>query len=143
MVDKLIARYDELGLRASGQYAEELHYIITEESMIIMGASHAKFMEHGRRAGGRPPIPSILRWMDVKPGLSFPSEQRERRRIAFAIATKIAQRGIQVPNQFNQGKVISMVVEEMAPEFIKMIREIQLLTSREISSEILGTLRAA
>lgn len=143
MVERLIKRYDELGLRASGEYDESLRIQITDESMIIFGAAHAKFMEKGRAAGGMPPIPSILRWMDVKPGVSFPSDQKERRRIAWAIATKIANQGIKVPNEHNKGKVISAVVEEMAPLFSEMVREIQLLTSREISSEILGILRAA
>lgn len=111
---KLIAKYDELGLRASGKYADELEAEITPTNLRMWGAHHSTYMENGRDAGPsdyRKLAPFMLEWIEVKEGL--PSIFYEKKHsMAFAIAHKVANEGITVPNEFNRGEVISAVVND-------------------------------
>jgi hypothetical protein len=121
---KLIAKYDELGLRASGKYADELEAQVQPKKMIMLGASHSEFLENGRSAGGFPPRSAIENWIETKQGL--PAIFREKKKqFAFLIARKIARDGIKVPNEFNKGKVISAVVDDfLANDIDEMITEL-------------------
>lgn len=108
---KLIAKYQELGLVASGRYADELEATTQPNKLIMYGANHSQFMENGRNSGRFPPTRVIEDWIETKKGL--PAIFKEKKKIyAFLIARKIAKEGIKVPNEFNKGKVISTVVED-------------------------------
>jgi hypothetical protein len=142
IIEKFIAKYDELGLRASGEFEEGLSAEIDNTTMIIWGAFHSQFMEKGRRSGGRPPIPSIMRWLETKKGLP-PSMLKDKKRTAWAIATKIAKEGIKVPNEHNPGEVISMVVDEfLAKDVFDMLDELGVIARRNHQASI-GELIAA
>ena len=123
--EKLIAKYDELGLRASGKYADELESEIQEDTLIMKGANHSEFMEFGRNSGKFPPINVIENWIEIKQGL--PSIFKEnKKKYAFIIARKIAREGIKVPNQFNKGDVISDVINSfLANDIEEMINEVR------------------
>lgn len=121
---KLIAKYDELGLRASGRYEKELNAEITQTRLIMWGADHSVFMENGRGTGPddyRKLAPFMLEWIEVKEGLpSIFYENKES--MAFAIAHKVANEGINVPNEFNRGEVVSAVVNDfLANDIAEMI----------------------
>lgn len=119
---KLVAKYDELGLRASGKYADELEAETAPNKLIMWGANHIAFMEKGRSSGGFPPISVIEDWIEVKKGL--PAIFREKKKqFAFIIARKIAKEGIQVPNAFNKGKVIESVVDDFLGNDISQMLE--------------------
>lgn len=134
---KLIAKYDELGLRASGKFAEELEYEVKGNKLRMTGASHSWFMENGRKSGGFPPIKAIEEWIEVKQNL--PSEFKEnKRQFAFIIARKIAKEGIKVPNKYNEGDVISDVVESfLANDLYDMIEELGGLFLARIQSDVI------
>lgn len=134
---KLIAKYDELGLRASGSYEEEMETEVTPNKMILLGAFHSQFMENGRSAGGFPPRKAIEDWIETKKGL--PSEFKEKKsQFAFLIARKIAEKGIQVPNEHNKGKVISAVVDDfLANDIDRMISELGDVYLARIESDVL------
>lgn len=121
---KLIAKYDELGLRASGKYADELEAVVSPNKLIMYGSNHSAFMELGRNSGKFPPVGVILDWIETKQGL--PSIFREKKKqFAFLIARKIAREGIKVPNEYNKGKVISAVVDEfLANDIDEMLTEL-------------------
>ncbi|MEC4050657.1 hypothetical protein OX284_014555 [Flavobacterium sp. SUN046] len=121
---KLIAKYDELGLRASGDYADELEAEVNPNKIIMWGASHSYYMENGRGSGKFPPISAIEDWIDTKKNL--PDVFREKKKqFAFLIARKIAKEGITVPNSFNKGNVISAVVEDfLANDIHEMLEEL-------------------
>jgi hypothetical protein len=143
LVEKLIDKYDELGLRAKGDYEKELDYEIDNSKLIIWGAFHSIFMEKGRRKGKRPPIPSIMRWLDHKKGLP-PSMLRDKKRTAFAIATKIANEGIKVPNQYNKGKVIKSVIDEfLLKDVNNMIDEIRKVSTIQLKTEYTNIFKKA
>jgi hypothetical protein len=140
---KLIVKYDELGLRASGDYASELEAQATDKKMIMLGAFHSQFMEHGRSAGGWPPRQAIENWIETKKGL--PSVFLEKKKqFAFLIARKIAREGIQVPNSKNVGGVISKVVEDFLGDDIhEMIEELGTLWIPRIKSDIVEIFKQA
>lgn len=121
---KLIAKYEELGLKASGKYADELEAKVLPNKLIMFGSDHSEFMENGRNAGKFPPIKSILEWIEVKQGIPAIFKEKKKQ-FAFLIARKIAREGIQVPNEFNKGKVISAVVDDfLANDIDEMLREL-------------------
>lgn len=140
---KLIIKYDELGLRASGDYASQLEAQATSKKMIMLGAFHSQFMEHGRSAGGFPPRQAIENWIETKKGL--PSIFLEKKKqFAFLIARKIAREGIQVPNSRNVGRVISIVVEDFLGDDIhEMIEELGTLWIPRIKSDIVEMFKQA
>lgn len=134
---KLIAKYDELGLRASGSYESELEAEVTPTKMIMWGARHSEFMERGRSSGRFPPINVIEDWIEVKNNLP-PVFREKKKQMAFVIARKIANQGIQVPNQFNRGKVISEVVDEfLADDINNMLDELGEVFTKRIESDVL------
>jgi len=134
---KLILKYDELGLRASGGYAEGLEAQATEKKMIMFGVDYAKYLEYGRDAGKFPPRQAIENWIEVKKGL--PSIFYEKKKqMAFVIARKIARDGIRVPNERNLGGVISKVVDDfLGNDIHEMIEELGMLWLPRIKSDVL------
>lgn len=134
---KLVLKYDELGLRASGDYESELEYEIAKNKLIMYGAFHSTFMESGRRPGGFPPIQAIENWIEIKPGLPSIFVEKKRQ-FAFLIARKIAQQGITVPNENNKGQVISSVVDDfLANDIFDMIEELGQIYLARIESDVL------
>ncbi|WP_445454098.1 hypothetical protein [Flavobacterium sp. 25HG05S-40] len=140
---KLIAKYEELGLRASGKYAQELQADVQGDKLIMFGAYHSQFMEHGREPGKFPPRKVIEEWIDTKQGL--PAIFREKKsQFAFLIARKIAKEGIKVPNQFNKGAVVSSVVDDfLGNDIQEMLQELGPNILSRIQSDVVEILRAA
>lgn len=132
---KLIQKYEELGLRASGKYQEQLEPEVSGSKMIMWGAKHAWFMERGR-GKGFVHRKIIENWIEVKRGL--PSVFYEKKKqIAFLIARKITAEGITVPNQFNKGKVIESVVNDfLGNDIYEMLEELGEIYRAQIVSEV-------
>lgn len=142
---ELIANYDRLGLRASGKFERELEYEIRKDRLTMYSASHAVQMELGRRPGKFPPISAIEGWIEVKKGLPAVFYEKKKQ-YAFLIARKIAEEGITVPNQYNEGEVITSVVNEFLGNTIfDMIEELGevFLNRFDFQSDIQEILQAA
>ena len=142
---ELIKKYDQHGLRASGQYEDELQDILSRDNIKLLGAFHSYFMEFGRGPNKNPEdykklAPVIYRWIDQKD--SLPAFFKENQKsMSFAIAHKIANEGIKVPNKHNKGKVISSVVENFIEnEIPKMLNEIELIEVKNIESDFVNDL---
>jgi hypothetical protein len=143
IVSNLIQTYNEMGIRATGDYERDLEVKITSTKLIILGAFHSQFMESGRPAGGRPPISSIIRWIENKKGLP-PSMIRDKKRVAFAIANKIAKEGVTVPSQYNKGEVISKVINNfLAKDVYNMVGELGIIWQKEFTSKVDNILKIA
>lgn len=140
---KLIKKYEELGLRASGSYEEELEAVVNGNKLTMLGANHSQFMENGRGQGSAPPSKIIEEWIENKRGL--PSEFLEnKKQFAFIIARKIALEGIKVPNENNPGRVVSEVVDEfLAEDIFEMIEELQVFWGDRFQSDIINILKSA
>lgn len=140
---KLIKKYDELGLRASGEYEEELEPEVNKNTLTMWGAFHSIFMERGRGSGGFPPRKAIEDWIETKNGLP-PIFKEKKRQFAFLIARKIAEQGITVPNEYNKGKVVSEVLEDfLANDIYEMLDELGLIWTRRIQSDVVEILKSA
>ncbi len=133
--NKLIQKYDELGLRASGEFENELEYKVEKDNLKILGAPHSYYMDKGRASGGFPPISTIEDWIENKDNLP-PIFKEKKKQFAFLIARKIANEGIQVPNKYNKGHVVDEVVNSFLAEDIHHMIE-------EFGIENLGRIRAS
>ncbi len=140
---KLIKKYDQLGLRASGDYERKLESQVKGNTLTMLGAGHSFFMENGRRSGGFPPTKAIINWIESKPGL--PSEFKEnKKQFAFLIARKIAKEGVKVPNRFNKGRVISEVVDEfLANDIYDMLEELGAVWAGRLTSDVIEIFKQA
>ena len=69
-------------------------------------APHWKYVENGRKAGKFPPIDNILDWVKTKPQLARPNRLDRKeitpKQLAFLVARKIANKGIQPGNQLEE-----------------------------------------
>lgn len=83
----------------------EIEFSNDRMSGSISIADYWKYVEHGRRPGGKfPPFDKILEWVRVKPILPRPVNglKPTDRQIAFLISRKIARDGIEPGNQFSE-----------------------------------------
>lgn len=89
-IEILIDKYDSLGMRASGKWADELEYVIeNNEKVVIKGMDYTEQLVNGRRPGGMPPVDDIHQWMLDKK--TFSGDRSKSR--AWAIAKSIANSG--------------------------------------------------
>ena len=69
------------------------------KGVVYHGSKYGDVVEHGRSAGkGMPPKGSLVRWLEVKLGLS----EREAMRIEFVVRRKIASKGTQGAQMFEK-----------------------------------------
>ena len=112
MQTALVAKYREVGVKDTGNYENQLETKLTENSSgfkaQILGANYAYWLEHGRKAGKRPPMSVIQEWVERKFTVENP------RSLAYVIARKIGEKGIQVPNKYNKGGIVSDVINDKA-----------------------------
>ena len=133
----LIAEYNKLGLRASGNYEQSLVAFNTDKRAIMYGARYAYQMENGRLAGTYPPRKAIEDWIDAKK-LQYTIPKST---LAYLIQRKIFRDGIKVPSKYNAGGVISTVItEERIQALIDKLRFVNIL---QVSSEVVEIIKAA
>lgn len=83
------------GIFAFGKFYRGISYTQSKQYgasiTFINRAAHAVYVEYGRRAGARmPPVSALIPWVMKKFGVPY----KRARGIAFAVAKKIARRGI-------------------------------------------------
>lgn len=109
---------DRLGLTYKGKYKDELQPKIDESKDTtkyqIWGAAHTNYMVNGRGpnkdksvASAKKLYPIALEWAKTK----GPSVQNIKQ-FAFRVALKWVYKGIQVPNAYNPGTVVSDIINE-------------------------------
>lgn len=92
VIDILIKKYDDLGLRASGDWANNLEGVVDGNSGIILGLEYTEQLVHGRPPGKHPKIKPLIQWVEDK--LGFTGD--EGIGIAYAVANKIADVGTNI-----------------------------------------------
>ncbi len=112
---RLIAKYNDLGLRASGRYERELQVIEYSGGVKLVAPQHGYFMEKGRSAGKPPPREVIIQWIEDKQ-IQYQGITKES--LAYLICRKIGRDGIRVPNPYNKGGAITSVVNEQLTDEI-------------------------
>jgi hypothetical protein len=113
LVDNIVKAQEERGLTASGYSARNTRPIVTREGKVVVleviGPAYWRNQQYGRgpnRRKGRPSrafIETIREWIKVK-GVPIPLEA------APAIANKIVNQGIRVPNHHNRGGVLTVPI---------------------------------
>lgn len=104
--DDIEASYIAKGLKASGNFTENLKLEVRGNNAKITAPRYVGAMEGGRVAGRRPPVAIIRDWIIAKNkmGANIPLEA------AYPIAKAIGEEGIKVPNKYNVGGVVSDVL---------------------------------
>ena len=90
---ELIAKYDEKGMRASGQFSEELENVSRDNVGELKGMDYTQQLELGRRGGTMPPINAIEKWIVDKGIMRNVEENITVTSLAWAIAKKIKREG--------------------------------------------------
>ena len=105
IVDDLRQELVTQGHNATGKLSQSLkHKVKVESNAIILtidASYYAKWVEHGRRAGKRPPIEVLFNWVKTK---GIASTDKRARSIAFAIATAIGRKGTPLRGSYAYSK---------------------------------------
>ena len=111
---ELIDKYKSMGLRASGAFEEGLTTDTTESRTQIWTVPHTWQMVQGRNKNASQDKDSIKKWVGWA-GSTFLKKWVADKGLdisPFAVAYKIAREGIRVPNQYNEGTLISSVIND-------------------------------
>lgn len=118
---ELIARYDELGMRATGKFADSLEVEVEQNGSMITarlsGAAYGIQLSEGRAPGQMPPTQAIEDWIRVKGITNRLETEISISSLAFLIARKIAREGTEY---FKQGGT-DLISSVFTPEWIDEI----------------------
>lgn len=130
--------------KATGKTRDSITSKIEGDSAIIEGSSLLHFGEFGRgktKAGSKPgKLRDIIReWIDVK-GIQ-PKDGISKDTLAYLVTRKIHRDGIKVPNKYNEGSILSSVINEKTVS--ELLEEFGATLIGEFESEILKELELA
>jgi len=136
----LIAKYDELGMRASGAWADSLEVVVTENKAVLKGFKYSEQLESGRAAGKQPPSEAIEQWIKDKGIASRIEGKISISSLAFLIARKIGREGWK-RQQHGGVELISQVV---TPERIQsIIDKLSDIYVTDFTNDLINYLQAA
>lgn len=111
--------YEQKKIKASGAFGESLEQSVTLDNnvlrIIIKAANHTQYMQFGREPN-KNSSPEQIRKFVGWAGSTILREWVKNKRLSispYAVAYKIATKGVTVPSQFNDGKFIT---ENLTPE---------------------------
>lgn len=121
----LIKKYDELGLRASGQWAESLNDEASADgttiTAIMTGEDYTGAIAYGRLPNTDQGDETIRRWVGWA-GSTFLKDWVANKGLSinpYAVAYKVAREGWSVPNPHNKGGLVDDVVNEKRIQILK------------------------
>ena len=115
-VKELIDKYRSMGLKASGAFEDGLTIENGDMSTAIWTVPHTWFMVNGRNKNYNQDEKAIKKWVGWA-GSTFLKKWVDEKGLdisPFAVAYKIARQGIRVPNENNDGTLISSVINEQS-----------------------------
>ena len=137
----LVANYNRLGLKASGNWPNTLRSEIKERTggftVTMYGANYTGVMESGRKQNPKQDPESLRAWVGWA-GSTFLKKWVQDKGLSvspFAVAWKIARQGIQVPNRFNAGGLVSDVITKERID--AMLKELSLYMIGDIRSDVI------
>lgn len=113
----LIKAYDEKGMRASGNWEDELEVYTDDNIAILFGEDYTQQLQYGRAAGKQPPTAVIEQWIYDKGIDRQIQNEISVSSLAFLIARKIGQEGWK-REEYGGVELISEIV---TPERIQSI----------------------
>lgn len=134
VIDFLIEKYDALGMRASGEWADSLEYEITDRGVIIKGMDYTVYLTQGRPPGGNPPASVIYQWMHDKK--TFSGEKTWQR--AYAISQSIGKKGTSWYQKGGSDLVEVLLDPEIRRLFFGKIQEV---ITVQVADNMLSTIQ--
>lgn len=134
VVDDLIKRHNELGMKASGDWIRSLEVRETRWGAQIWGEDYTKYLEDGRKPGKMPPSNVIVQWLQDKFGYS----EAYAKKIAFPIQKKIAKEGTDWYKKRPTG-LINDVINDARVELI--LNRIKLISIEFFKTEVRSHLK--
>ena len=120
IIEILIDKYDKLGMRASGKWAESLEGRTRPNSVYVYGEKYTEQLTKGRGPSERiPPVNKIYQWMQDKK--NFRGEKTLSR--AYAIAHTIRKEGTSWYQAGGSDLMEILEDEDVLDEFYKIIGE--------------------
>ena len=136
---ELIYKYNSMGLKASGSFENGLSTETDESSTKIWTVPHTWFMVEGRGSNSSQDKDKVKKWVGWA-GSTFLKKWVSDKGLdisPFAVAWKIAREGIKVPNQYNDGTLISSVINDNSIE--RLLSEMGTYIITDIKTEIQKT----
>ena len=133
---ELIDKYKSMGLKASGKFEKGLNTETHISGTKIWTVPHTWYMVNGRGKNRSQDKEAVRKWVGWA-GSTFLKKWAEDKELVispFAVAYKIARQGIWVPNRYNEGDLVSAVLNKST--FDILIKEIGIWEVKEIKSEI-------
>nr|DAW61438.1 MAG TPA: hypothetical protein [Caudoviricetes sp.] len=119
----LIAKYQELGMRSTGEWERGLETEVIHRdggySGVITGLDYTYYMQWGRAEGRMPPVGAILEWIEAK-GLRPVEEKMKVSTLAYLIARKIGREGTR---RYQDGGVPAFVDAVITEDRIQRIMD--------------------
>ena len=104
--------YEEKGMVASGDWGRSLEVFSSNSSVGVKANYNSSIMmEKGRKAGSYSNIEALKNWIKNKQGLPQAFKNNPDK-FAFIIARKHFLEGVKVPNEHNDGNVLSDPINE-------------------------------
>lgn len=123
----LIAAYDRKGMRASGQFADNLEVVQTSRGVQLWGLNYSQQLETGRQAGKFPPINAIAKWIEDKGIANRLNGEITKNQLAFLIARKIACEGWNRADYGGVELISEVITEQRIQSIIDKVGEDVLL----------------
>ena len=120
----LIPRFEELGMNATGQWKDNLEV----RGSSIWGRDYTNQLVHGRRPGKFAPIAPLIKWVEVKLGLTGAQAVG----VAYAVNHKLKNEG---SNYFQQGGTTLLEVLNEAPTLDYIKQQIAELVKDKFTSK--------
>lgn len=139
--NELIAKHDELGMRASGQWADNLTVRLGENGAEILQESYGDQLEFGRKPGKQPPSEAIEQWLIAKGIAARLEKGMTVSSLAYLIARKIAREGWNRKQHGGTNLISSVVTPERIQSIIDKIGESQLKEFTNKISDYLDSLQ--
>lgn len=119
---ELIAKYDELGMRASGNWADSLEVVVSVNNAKIIGESYSEQLEYGRKAGGSTGTgktfsEAIEQWIKDKGIANRIEGEISVSSLAFLIVRKIMREGWKREEYGG----VNLITQVITPERIQQI----------------------
>ena len=136
---ELIDKYNSMGLKASGAFEDGLSTETDESSTKIWTVPHTWFMVEGRGSNSSQDKDKVKKWVGWA-GSTFLKKWVSDKGLdisPFAVAYKIARQGIRVPNENNDGTLISSVINDNSIE--RLLSEMGIYIITDIKTDIQKT----
>jgi len=138
--DDLIAKYDELGMRTTGNWADSLEVVVSENKAVILGVPYSQQLESGRVPGKQPPSQVIEQWIKDKGIASRIEGKISISSLAYLIARKIGREGWKREDHGGVELVSQVVTPERIQSILDRISDIYVT---DFTNDLINYLQAA